>query len=49
LNNEAYVNANGEKGFTPQDQLSYWITKEIADLLRKRGAYTGEDLKAAGS
>jgi len=47
LNNEAYVYAIGEKGYTPQDQLTYWITKEIADLLRKHGGKTGEELKAA--
>tara|TARA_B100000941_G_scaffold275018_1_gene236571 strand:- start:73 stop:351 length:279 start_codon:yes stop_codon:yes gene_type:complete len=49
LNNEAYFNPNGEKGYTPQYQLTYWITKKIADLLSKHGGKTGEELKAAGN
>ena len=28
LSNEAYVNANGEKGCTPQDQLTYLDNKK---------------------
>ena len=39
----ADVNAKYENGETP---LDYWAEGEIADLLRKHGAKTGEELKA---
>ena len=46
----ADVNAKGSKGyFTPLDTaLSHSLDKEIADLLRKHGGKTGEELKAEG-
>tara|TARA_B100001029_G_C14813105_1_gene313454 strand:- start:441 stop:629 length:189 start_codon:yes stop_codon:yes gene_type:complete len=48
--NGADVNAKDDNGNTPVD----WIdvddvdSKEIADLLRKHGGKTGEELKAVG-
>ena len=39
------VNAKNVVGMTP---LHYATTKEIADLLRKHGGKTGEELKAEG-
>ena len=40
----ADVNAKNDRGQTPLD----WAEVEIADLLRKHGAKTGEELKAEG-
>ena len=39
------VNAKEEWGWTP---LHFTTTKEIAELLRKHGGKTGEELKAEG-
>ena len=44
IENGANVNAKDEEGETPLD----WADGEIADLLRKHGAKTGEELKAEG-
>jgi len=46
----ADVNAKGSKGyFTPLDTaLSHSLDKEIADLIRKHGGKTAEELKAEG-
>ena len=41
----ADVNAKNNRGQTPLD----WAEVEIADLLRKHGGKTGEELKAAGN
>jgi ankyrin repeat protein len=38
------VNAKDDNGNTPLD----WAEGEIADLLRKHGGKTGEELKAEG-
>ncbi len=38
------VNAKDEDGRTPLD----WAPKETADLLRKHGGKTGQELKAEG-
>ena len=40
----ADVNAKADNGATPLD----WDTGELADLLRKHGGKTGEELKAEG-
>ena len=42
----ADVNAKEEDGYTPLDVAKRY--PEIADLLRKHGAKTGEELKAEG-
>jgi len=42
--NGAYVNAKSDNGRTPLD----WADGETADLLRKHGAKTVEELKAEG-
>ncbi len=44
------MNAKGSKGyFTPLDTaLSHSLDKEIADLIRKHGGKTSEELKAEG-
>ncbi|MDP6307252.1 MAG: ankyrin repeat domain-containing protein, partial [Verrucomicrobiota bacterium] len=44
--NGADVNAKDGDGFTPLDLATN--NKEIADLLRKHGGKTGEELKAEG-
>ena len=44
----ADVNAKTKSGFTPLDATSVFNKTEIADLLRKHGGKTGEELKAAG-
>ena len=41
----ADVNAKNDRGQTPLD----WAEVEIADLLRKHGGKTAEELKAAGN
>ena len=43
----ADVNAKEEDGYTPLDVAKRY--PEIADLLRKHGAKTGEELKATGN
>ena len=48
----ADVNAKNERGETPLDtakKLKRRHLIEVADFLRKRGAKTGEELKAAGN
>ena len=45
----ADVNAKNEDGETPLDDAVRYKQTEIADLLRKHGAKTGEELKAAGN
>jgi len=46
---DADVNASGRTHLTPLDTaLKASRNKEIADLLRKHGAKTGEELKAEG-
>ncbi len=47
--NGADVNAKGEKGKTPLDWAIYFKHPETADLLRKHGGKTGEELKAEGA
>ena len=44
----ADVNAKDEEGFTPMDHAAIGGNKKIAELLRKHGGKTGEELKAAG-
>ena len=46
--NGADVNPKDEDGETPLDWAISRKHPEIADLLRKHGAKTGEELKAAG-
>jgi ankyrin repeat protein len=43
------VNAKIEDGKTPLDLAIHLKRTEIADLLRKHGGKTGEELKAAGN
>jgi len=45
----ADVNAKGDFGRTPLELAIQWKQTEIADLLRKHGGKTGEELKAAGN
>ena len=48
----ADINAKNERGETPLDtakKLKRRHLIEVADFLRKRGAKTGEELKAAGN
>jgi len=40
------VNAKNKYGWTPLHHAASWGHKEIADLLRKHGGKTGEELKA---
>ena len=47
--NGADVNAKDEDGGTPLDVAISFNRTEIADLLRKHGGKTGEELKAAGN
>mgnify|MGYP000712617602 CR=1 FL=1 len=42
------VNAKDEGGHTPLDRAGFSKHPEIADLLRKHGGKTGEELKAEG-
>ena len=44
----ADVNAKDKNGRTPLDWAVAWDEPEIADLLRKHGGKTGEELKAEG-
>ena len=44
----ANVNAKNRYGDTPLDQAIYYKHPETADLLRKHGGKTGEELKAEG-
>jgi ankyrin repeat protein len=44
----ANVNAKGLDGQTPLDWAMAGVKKETADLLRKHGAKTSEELKAEG-
>ena len=45
----AYINAKDSKGKTPMDYAQKERKTEIAALLRKHGAKTAEELKAAGN
>jgi len=45
----ADVNAKGYRGTTPLDDAIQQKRTETADLLRKHGGKTGEELKAAGN
>ena len=47
--NGADVNTKSVTGRTPLDIANKNNKSEIADLLRKHGAKTGEELKAAGN
>ncbi|MBT7029016.1 MAG: ankyrin repeat domain-containing protein [Verrucomicrobia bacterium] len=44
--NGADVNAKSETYSTPLDEAIKWNRIELADLLRKHGGKTGEELKA---
>ena len=44
----ADLNAKNEGGKTPLDWAIKWNHPELADLLRKHGGKTGEELKAEG-
>ena len=46
--NGADVNANDIDGTTPLDSAIGLLQTETADLLRKHGGKTGEELKAEG-
>ena len=46
ISNGANVNTKDKKGFTPLDRAKN--KTELADLLRKHGGKTGEELKAEG-
>ena len=46
INNGADVNAMDKDGNTPLDVAEEFNQPEIADLLRKHGGKTGEELKA---
>jgi cytohesin len=48
LENGASVDAKTNVGKTPLDMAIKWKQKKIADLLRKHGGKTGEELKAEG-
>jgi ankyrin repeat protein len=48
ISNGADVNAKANDGATPLDTVSFLKHPEIADLLRKHGGKTGEELKAEG-
>ena len=45
----ADVNVKNDGGKTPLDSALLWNHPEIADLLRKHGAKTAEELKYAGN
>ena len=49
LANGADVNARNNDGFTPLDSAIQQKKTETADLLRKHGGKTGEELKAEGN
>ena len=49
LDGGADVNAKDDFGRTPLDKAIIGKHPEIADLLRKHGGKTGEELKAAGN
>ena len=44
----ANVNSKGESGGTPLDVANTWGHRPAAELLRKHGGKTGEELKAEG-
>ena len=44
----ANVNSKGESGGTPLDVANTWGHRPAAELLRKHGGRTGEELKAEG-
>jgi len=44
----ADVNAKGKCGSTPLDDAVFFRNKETANLIRKHGGKTGEELKAEG-
>ena len=48
ITNGADVNVKNINGRTPLDLANEWKQKQTADLLRKHGGKTGEELKAAG-
>jgi ankyrin repeat protein len=48
LEKDARVNAVDFEGETPLDNAISWRDSETADLLRKHGGKTGEELKAEG-
>jgi len=48
IENEADVNDKNNSGETPLDWAIKYKRTELADLLRKHGGKTGEELKAAG-
>ena len=45
----ANVNAETDSGATPLDVANTWDHRPAADLLRKHGGKTAEELKAAGN
>ena len=45
----ANVNAETDSGGTPLDVANTWVHRPAADLLRKHGAKTAEELKTAGN
>ena len=49
ISNGADVNAKDRLGRTPLDTVVRNNRSEIADLLRKHGGKTGEELKAVGN
>ena len=48
LKNDSRVNAVDIEGKTPLDNAIFWRDSAIAELLRKHGGKTGEELKAEG-
>jgi len=48
ITNGADVNVKNVNGRTPLDLANEWKQKQTADLLRKHGGKTGEELKAEG-
>ena len=48
ITNGADVNVKNVNGGTPLDLANEWKQKQTADLLRKHGGKTGEELKALG-
>jgi ankyrin repeat protein len=43
------LNTKAESGDTPLDLANFGKHNEIADILRKHGGKTGEELKAEGN